>query len=165
MGINLFLNDYYDLLKLMHNNEAIILNEKIIQLTQQQIASTLKCSKMKVNSMFGRLQKESFVEQRARGKYVLTEKADKSSEEKINKPIMLLGKIQSGKTRVYTGVIALAFDNGFDMVFILSKNSKSLINQIVSRMKKEFKEFISSYEVVVSDIMKSNTRISGYQLE
>lgn len=125
----------------------------------------LKCSKMKVNSMFGRLQKESFVEQRARGKYVLTEKADKSSEEKINKPIMLLGKIQSGKTRVYTGVIALAFDNGFDMVFILSKNSKSLINQIVSRMKKEFKEFISSYEVVVSDIMKSNTRISGYQLE
>lgn len=125
----------------------------------------LKCSKMKVNSMFGRLQKESFVEQRARGKYVLTEKADKSSEEKINKPIMLLGKIQSGKTRVYTRVIALAFDNGFDMVFILSKNSKSLINQIVSRMKKEFKEFISSYEVVVSDIMKSNTRISGYQLE
>lgn len=161
----MFLNDYYDLLKLMHNNEAIILNEKIIQLTQQQIASTLKCSKMKVNSMFGRLQKESFVEQRARGKYVLTEKADKSSEEKINKPIMLFGKIQSGKTRVYTGVIALAFDNGFDMVFILSKNSKSLINQIVSRMKKEFKEFISSYEVVVSDIMKSNTRISGYQLE
>lgn len=147
----------------MHNNEAIILNEKIIQLTQQQIASTLKCSKMKVNSMFGRLQKESFVEQR--GKYVLTEKADKSSEEKINKPIMLFGKIQSEKTRVYTEVIVLAFDNGFDMVFILSKNSKSLINQIVSRMKKEFKEFISSYEVVVSDIMKSNTRISGYQLE
>lgn len=165
MGINLFLNDYYDLLKLMHNNEAIILNEKIIQLTQQQIASTLKCSKMKVNSMFGRLQKECFVEQRARGKYVLTEKADKSSEEKINKPIMLLGKIQSGKTRAYTGVIALAFDNGFDMVFILSKNSKALINQTVSQMKKEFKEFISSYEVVVSDIMKSNTRISGYQLE
>ena len=165
MGINLFLNDYYDLLKLMHNNEAIILNEKIIQLTQQQIASTLKGSKMKVNSMFGRLQKECFVEQRARGKYVLTEKADKSSEEKINKPIMLLGKIQSGKTRVYTGVIALAFDNGFDMVFILSKNSKALINQTVSQMKKEFKEFISSYEVVVSDIMKSNTRISGYQLE
>lgn len=93
------------------------------------------------------------------------ENADKSSEEKINKPIMLLGKIQSGKTRAYTGLIALAFDNGFDMVFILSKNSKALINQTVSRMKKEFKEFISSYEVVVSDIMKSNTRISGYQLE
>lgn len=93
------------------------------------------------------------------------ENANKNSEEKINKPIMMLGKIQSGKTRAYTGLIALAFDNGFDMVFILSKNSKVLINQTVSRMKKEFKEFIRNYEVVVSDIMKSNTRISGYQLE
>lgn len=93
------------------------------------------------------------------------ENANENSEEKINKPIMMLGKIQSGKTRAYTGLIALAFDNGFDMVFILSKNSKALINQTVSRMKKEFKEFILSYEVVVSDIMKSNTRISGYQLE
>ena len=51
------------------------------------------------------------------------------------------------------------------MVFILSKNSKALINQTVSRMKKEFQEFIYNYEVVVSDIMKFNTRISGYKLE
>lgn len=87
MGMNLFLNDYYDLLKLMHDNEAVILDEKIIPLTQQQIASTLKCSKMKVNSMFGILQKECFVEQRARGKYVLTEKAEKilNTLEKLQK--------------------------------------------------------------------------------
>lgn len=88
-----------------------------------------------------------------------------SGTEKINKPIMLLGKIQSGKTRAYTGLIALAFDNGFDMVFILSKNSTALIDQTVSRMRKEFKGFIHNHEVVVSDIMKCNTRISGYQLE
>ena len=93
------------------------------------------------------------------------ESTNKNSEDKINKPVMMLGKIQSGKTRAYTGLIALAFDNGFDMVFILSKNSKALINQTVSRMKKEFQEFIYNYEVVVSDIMKFNTRISGYQLE
>ena len=90
---------------------------------------------------------------------------DKSEIEKINKPIMLLGKIQSGKTRAYTGLIALAFDNGFDMVFILSKNSKALINQTTSRMRKEFKKFILSHEIVVSDIMNCNTKISGYQLE
>jgi hypothetical protein len=29
MGIKLLLNDYYDLLKLMHDNEAIILDEKV----------------------------------------------------------------------------------------------------------------------------------------
>lgn len=93
------------------------------------------------------------------------ENATGDSEEKINKPIMMLGKIQSGKIRAYTGLIALAFDNDFDMVFILSKNSKALINQTVSRMKKEFRKFIKSYDVVVSDIMKSNKKISGYQLE
>lgn len=93
------------------------------------------------------------------------ENTNKNSEEKINKPIMMLGKIQSGKTRAYTGLIALAFDNDFDMVFILTKNSKALINQTVSRMKKEFQEFICNYDIAVSDIMKFNTRISGYQLE
>lgn len=67
MGIELFLNDYYDLLKLMHDNEVIILDEKVIPLTQQQIATTLKCSKMKINSMFSALQKQDFVEQKTRG--------------------------------------------------------------------------------------------------
>ena len=76
MGISLFLNDYYELLKLMHDNEAVILDEKIIPLTQLQIATTLNCSKMKVNSMFSVLQKEGFVEQKSRGKYILTDKAE-----------------------------------------------------------------------------------------
>ncbi len=88
-----------------------------------------------------------------------------SSEVKIRKPIMMLGKIQSGKTRAFTGVIALAFDNDFDMIFILTKNSKALIRQTVTRMKKEFKPYIDNYEIVVNDIMKANSRISGYQLE
>ena len=60
----------------MHDNEAIILDEKVIPLTQQQIAATLNYSKMKVNSMFGVLQKEGFVEQKTRGKYVLTDTAE-----------------------------------------------------------------------------------------
>jgi Mn-dependent DtxR family transcriptional regulator len=76
MGIKLFLNDYYDLLKLMHDNEVVILDEKVIPLTQQQIATTLKYSKMKVNSMFRILQEENFVKQKTRGKYVLTDKAE-----------------------------------------------------------------------------------------
>lgn len=31
-----------------------------------------------------------------------------------NRPGMLLGKIQSGKTRAFLGVIARAFDRGYD---------------------------------------------------
>lgn len=88
-----------------------------------------------------------------------------SGVEKINKPIMLLGKIQSGKTRAYTGLIALAFDNGFDMVFILTKNSKALVEQTELRMRKEFKTFIDNHRLVVSDIKKSGIQKSGYELE
>ena len=70
MGIKLFLNDYYDLLKFMHDNEVVI------PLTQQEIATTLKCSKMKINSMFSIFQKQDYIEQKTRGKYVLTDKAE-----------------------------------------------------------------------------------------
>ena len=76
-----------------------------------------------------------------------------SSEEKQRHPIMMLGRIQSGKTRAFTGLIALAFDNGFDMVFILTKNSKALVQQTESRMKKEFRQFISDKELEVLNII------------
>ena len=58
------------------NNEVVILDEKVIPLTQQEIATTLKCSKMKINSMFSILQKQDYIEQKTRGKYVLTDKAE-----------------------------------------------------------------------------------------
>src|SRR5215467_10696942 len=37
------------------------------------------------------------------------------------KPIILLGKIQSGKTKTFLGITALAFDNEFDIAVILTK--------------------------------------------
>jgi hypothetical protein len=42
-------------------------------------------------------------------------------------PGMLLGKVQSGKTRTFISILALAFDNGFDIAIVLSKNSRALI--------------------------------------
>ena len=33
-------------------------------------------------------------------------------------PIMMLGSIQSGKTRAFIGLMALCFDNDFDMTII-----------------------------------------------
>lgn len=88
-----------------------------------------------------------------------------TANEKINAPIMMLGKIQSGKTRAFTGLISLAFDNDFDIVFILTKNSKALVQQTVKRMKSEFVPFIKNRSLVVADIMKANSNVSGYQLE
>lgn len=88
-----------------------------------------------------------------------------ADEEKQKHPIMMLGKIQSGKTRAFIGLTALAFDNEFDIVFVLTKNSKALVQQTESRMKKEFKPFIADYEVEVKNIIKMSYNLTGYQLE
>jgi hypothetical protein len=82
------------------------------------------------------------------------------------KPIMMLGKIQSGKTRAYTGVIALSFDNGFDLVLILTKNSSALVNQTYRRMRREFINEINDDEVDVYDIMTLfDGNITEYELD
>ena len=80
-------------------------------------------------------------------------------------PLMMLGKIQSGKTRAYTGLMALAFDNGFDYVFILTKNNKALVEQTYKRMRKEFKTFIDRDEIDVNDIMKLQDELTQYELD
>lgn len=69
-------------------------------------------------------------------------------------PGMLLGKIQSGKTRAFVGVIARAFDRNFDVAVILTKGTKTLSAQTVARLTGDFKEFIDEDECLVFDIMK-----------
>jgi hypothetical protein len=49
-------------------------------------------------------------------------------------PGMLLGKVQSGKTRTFISILALAFDNGYDIAIVLSKNSRALIEQTAKRL-------------------------------
>lgn len=47
-----------------------------------------------------------------------------------DKPGMLLGKIQSGKTIAFIGTIGLAFDNDYDVVIVLTKGTRALAEQI-----------------------------------
>lgn len=70
-----------------------------------------------------------------------------------NTPGMLLGKIQSGKTRGFVGVIAKAFDRGFDLAIVLTKGTKTLSAQTVRRLESDFAEFIHDDEFMVVDIM------------
>lgn len=96
--------------------------------------------------------------------YCIENARNQNLEEKKNYPIMMLGQIQSGKTRAFTGLIALGFDNNFDMVFILTKNSKALVDQTRKRMKAEFKDAIKNHDVDVFDIVKINSDLSEYEL-
>ena len=78
-----------------------------------------------------------------------------------DRPGMLLGKIQSGKTRAFVGVIARAFDRGFDVAAILTKGTKPLSAQTVARLRGDFKEFIEEDEFLVFDIMTPPGRLTN----
>lgn len=70
-----------------------------------------------------------------------------------DKPGMLLGKIQSGKTKTFFGVIALSFDNRYDVAVILTKGTVALAQQTYERLRKDFGRFIENDEIQVFDIM------------
>lgn len=85
------------------------------------------------------------------------------SETTIDKPGMLLGKIQSGKTRTFIGVISLAFDNGYDVAIVFTKGTKALARQTLRRLKSEFDYFINEDELEVYDIMFIPEKLTRYQ--
>ncbi len=78
-------------------------------------------------------------------------------------PGMLLGKVQSGKTRAFLGIIARCFDRGYGVAIILTKNNLSLAQQTLTRVKEDFREFIVNENVQVEDIM-SLPNLEDYEL-
>lgn len=71
-----------------------------------------------------------------------------------DQPGMLLGKIQSGKTRGFLGIIAEAFDRNYDIAVVLTKGTRTLAKQTVSRISHDFRTFIEDDEIGVYDIME-----------
>jgi hypothetical protein len=80
------------------------------------------------------------------------------------KPGMLLGKIQSGKTKTFLAIMALAFDNGFDIAIILTKGTKALTQQTLERVRREFASFYERDLLQLYDIMTVPTGLTGYEL-
>jgi hypothetical protein len=78
-------------------------------------------------------------------------------------PGMLLGKIRSGKTRAFLGIIARCFDRGYGVAIILTKNNVSLAQQTLTRVREDFRELIAMDEVLAEDIM-SLPNLEGYEL-
>ncbi len=77
-----------------------------------------------------------------------------------DRPGMLLGKIQGGKTRAFVGVIARAFDRGFDVAVVFTKGTKTLSAQTVTRLTNDLREFIDEDEVLVFDIMQQPGKLT-----
>ncbi|PCR94046.1 hypothetical protein CP336_23330 [Pseudomonas fluorescens] len=71
----------------------------------------------------------------------------------MDQPGMLLGKIQSGKTGGFLGIIARAFDHDYQIALVLTKGTKTLAQQTVSRISSDFKAFIDDEQIIIFDIM------------
>lgn len=80
-------------------------------------------------------------------------------------PGMLLGKVQSGKTRTFISIMALAFDNDYDIAIVLSKNSKALIEQTAKRLRAEFRSFVDDGTLDLYDIMEAPRSFTEFELE
>ncbi len=75
---------------------------------------------------------------------------------------MLLGKIQSGKTKTFLAIIALAFDNGFDVAVILTKGTRALTKQTLQRVRSEFTPYQERDALQVFDIMTIPSGLTGW---
>ena len=80
-------------------------------------------------------------------------------------PGMLLGKVQSGKTRTFISALSLAFDNGFNIAIVLSKNSKALIQQTYKRLRSEFAMFVDDGDIDIYDIMSAPKAFGKFELD
>ena len=76
-----------------------------------------------------------------------------ATQTSMSAPGMLLGKIQSGKTRGFLGVIAKSFDRDFDIAIVLTKGTRTLVKQTVQRIESEFEDFIEDEQVLLFDVM------------
>lgn len=86
------------------------------------------------------------------------------SETSADRPGMLLGKIQSGKTRGFLGIITRAFDRDFDIALVFTKGTRTLARQTVRRISSDFKEFIDDEQMSVYDIMEMPEKMMRSEL-
>ncbi|MFA6286980.1 MAG: Z1 domain-containing protein [Opitutaceae bacterium] len=87
-----------------------------------------------------------------------------SSPTTAKHPGILLGKIQSGKTKTFLAVTALSFDNGYDIAVILTKPTTALAKQTDKRVSRDFADFIEADQAKAYDILEIPERLTQFEL-
>jgi hypothetical protein len=80
------------------------------------------------------------------------------SNDPLEHPGVLLGKVQSGKTRTFVTLLTLAFDNGYDLAIVFTKNSRPLLKQTLERLQDDLKFFDREGVLTAYDIMQAHER-------
>ena len=93
-------------------------------------------------------------------------------EENASQPCLLLGKVQCGKTDTFLSIMGLCFDKGIDIAIVMTKGTRTLADQTIKRLKREFRFFEdrNTYgqktKITVYDILDLYRRggLSNFQL-
>lgn len=68
-----------------------------------------------------------------------TARALLSNKPNAIEPVLLLGKIQCGKTDTFENIIGLCFDHGIDVCIVMTKGTKTLAEQTENRTRKDYR--------------------------
>ena len=69
---------------------------------------------------------------------ILNECPNPSGSGEFKKTGIVIGKVQSGKTSNFIALLALAFDNGYNLGVVIGGNTKELLTQNVNRIRSSF---------------------------
>lgn len=81
---------------------------------------------------------------------VLNQCPNPNSVGEFKKTGIVIGKVQSGKTSNFIALLALAFDNGYNLAVVIGGNTTELLTQNVNRIKKSFNVGVDKLKVLHS---------------
>lgn len=86
---------------------------------------------------------------------ILSHCPNPSLDNEVSETGIVIGKVQSGKTSNFISVLALAFDNGYDIAIVLGGNTLDLLKQNASRIESAFKVDAEKLTVLKTNDNKS----------
>ena len=85
----------------------------------------------------------------------------KSSVDKMTK-LLCLGKVQSGKTAFFISSMALAFDNGYDIAYVIGGTKNNLLSQNKDRI---LEEFDNNEDILIMDLNNAKATAVRQQIK
>ena len=81
---------------------------------------------------------------------ILNQCPNPNNTNEFKKTGIVIGKVQSGKTSNFIALLALAFDNGYNLAVVIGGNTTELLTQNVNRIKKSFNVDVDKLKVLHS---------------
>ncbi len=125
------MNDLYKVIESTNQNnnkfgEIITDGEFARAVTEEMMASDDSMTREIVNNVF------------ANASSILNECPNPNDAGEFKKTGIVIGKVQSGKTSNFIALLALAFDNGYNIGIVIGGNTTELLTQNVNRIKSSF---------------------------